>query len=432
MIVLLCIVVMTLIKNFEQLCKTPQRKIVLDIIEECLTSIQPEKILAQNLKFTDGILRIMDNNFNLGEFEKVFLLGIGKGSARISKIIENLLGDKLTDGFVIDGVQENFTKIKETIGTHPLPSQANLDFTQNVLQNLGGLSEKDLVIIVVCGGGSAMLVSPQEGITLEQKIEVNKQLLKSGATIEEMNVLRKHLSKVKGGGLAKELYPAHIVGLIFSDVPGNDLYVIASGPITKDRSTIADAKSIIDKYGIDTNIVDKLVEPPKEDKYFENVTTFLMLSNQTALKAMTNKAKELGVNARILSDKFQGDAREVGQQLITETQKAEILLIGGETTLRVSGNGIGGRNLEVVLNSLRYLKGDVTIASFDSDGWDNCSAAGAIGDLQTAAAAKTQNLDIRQYLKDNNTLEFFEKTGDTILTGRLPSNVSDLIVVYKY
>lgn len=429
---LLYIVVMTLIKNFDQLAKTPQRKIVLELIEEGLASIQPEKVLGNELKFNDGVLRIMDNNFNLGEFEKVYLLGIGKGSARISKIIENLLGEKLTGGFVIDGMQESFSKIVETIGTHPLPSETNLNFTQNVLQNLGSLTDKDLVIIVICGGGSAMFVSPQDGITLAEKIQVDKELLKSGATIEDMNIVRKHLSKVKGGGLAITLYPAHIAGLIFSDVPGNDLSTIASGPITKDSSTIADAKNIIEKYELDAGIIEKLVEPSQEDKYFENVSTFLMLSNQTSLAAMANKAKELGVTSRIHSDKFQGDAREVGQQLITETQKGEILLIGGETTLRVSGNGIGGRNLEVVLNSLHYLKGDVTIASFDSDGWDNCSAAGAMGDLQTIEQAKIQNLSTEQYLKDNNSFEFFQKTGDAILTGRLPSNVSDLIIVYKY
>ncbi len=423
---------MTLIKNFDQLAKTPQRKIVLELIEEALNSIQPEKILAQNLKLSDGVLRAVDKDFNLGEFEKVYLVGFGKGSARISKLVENLLGEKLTGGFVIDGTQESFSKIKETIGTHPLPSQANLNFTQNVLQNLSGLSENDLVIIVVCGGGSAMLVSPQDGITLEDKIRVDKELLKSGATIEEMNIIKKHMSKVKGGGLAKALHPAKVVGLVFSDVPGNDMSVIASGPITKDSSTIEDAKNIINKYGIDSDIAAKLVEPPKEDKYFENVSTFLMLSNQTALTAMANKAKTLGANARIHSDKLQADARAVGQQLVTETQKGEILLVGGETTLKVNGNGIGGRNLEVVLNSLRFLDENAIIASFDSDGWDNCSAAGAIGDMQTIAAAKTQNLNVEQYLKDNNSLEFFEKTGDAILTGRLPSNVSDLIVVYKY
>ncbi len=423
---------MTLIKNFDQLAKTPQRKIVLELIEEGLAAIQPEKILAQNLKLTDGVLRVVDKDFSLNEFEKVYLVGFGKGSARISKIIEGLLGEKLTGGFVIDGTQESFSKIKETIGTHPLPSQANLSFTQNVLQNLSGLSENDLVIIVVCGGGSAMLVSPQDGITLEQKIGMNKELLRSGATIEEMNVIRKHISKVKGGGLAKALYPAKVAGLVFSDVPGNDMSVIASGPIAKDNSTIEDAKNIIEKYGLDGGIIEKLVETPKEDKYFENVSTFLMLSNQTALTAMANKAKALGVNARIYSDKLQADAREVGQQLVTETQKGELLLVGGETTLKVNGNGIGGRNLEVVLNSLRFLDENAIIASFDSDGWDNCSAAGAIGDVKTIEQAKSQNLSVEQYLKDNNSLEFFEKTGDAILTGRLPSNVSDLIVVYKY
>jgi glycerate-2-kinase len=147
---------------------------------------------------------------------------------------------------------------------------------------------------------------------------------------------------------------------------------------------------------------------------------------------MADKAKSLGIIPRIYSDKFQEDAEQAGQKLITETQNGEILLVGGETTVHVTGNGVGGRNLEVVLSSLKFLGESTIIASFDSDGWDNCSAAGGIGDIQTAQAAKAQNLDMQQYLKDDNSLEFFEKTEDTIMTGRLPSNVSDLIIVYKY
>lgn len=422
---------MGLVKNYEILAKTPQRKIVLDLIEEGLASIQPKKVLSEELKFTDGVLRIQNTDFNLEEFDRVYLLGIGKGSARISKILETLLAEKLTEGFVIDGVQENFSKIKETIGTHPLLSQANLDFTQNVAEKLGNLTDKDLVIVVICGGGSAMFVLPQDGVTLKEEINVNGQLLRSGATIQEMNVIRKHLSKVKGGGLAKTIYPAKIAGLIFSDVPGNDLSVIASGPITKDPSTIADAKRIIEKYNIDAKITDKLMEPPKDDKYFENVSTFLMLSNQTALNAMSEKAKSLGIQTRIYSEKFQANATTAGQQLTTEVQKSEIILVGGETSLLVTGNGIGGRNLEVILNTLKFLDENTIIASFDSDGWDNCIAAGAIGDYLTIEKAQKQNLDIQKYLKENNSLEFFEKTEDAIMTGRLPSNVSDIIIVYK-
>lgn len=421
---------MGIIKNFNELAKTPQRKIILELIEEGLASIQPEKVLSQEIKLVAGVLRVKDRDFNLDEFEKIFLLGIGKGSARISKIIENLLADMLTGGFVIDGTQENFSKIRETIGTHPLPSEENLNFTENVLQNLGNLTDKDLIIIIVCGGGSAMFVAPQEGITLQEKIEVNRTLLRSGATIEEMNIIRKHLSKVKGGNLAKILHPAKVIGLIFSDVPGNDLSIIASGPITKDNSTIEDAKNIIEKYSLSI-IPEKLVETPKEDEYFENVSTFLILSNQTALTAMANKAKELGITPRIYSDKFEGDAREVGQQLIIEAQNREVLLVGGETTLKVNGKGVGGRNLEVVLNSLRFLKPEITIASFDSDGWDNTPFAGAIGDILTLEEGKKLGVEPLKFLSENNSFEFFQKTGDAIITGRLPSNVSDLIIIYK-
>lgn len=425
-----------IIKNFESLAKTPQRKIVLELIEEALSSIQPEKVLKEVMSLDNDVLKIKDQEFNLKNFEKVFLIGFGKGSAKISKHIEELLGETLTRGFVIDAEGESFEKIEFTQGTHPLPSLQNMQFTQGLLEKLNDLSEKDLVLIIVCGGGSAMLVAPQIAVTIDDKIGVSKQLLKSGATISEMNVVRKHLSKVKGGGLAKNLYPAKILSLIFSDVPGNDFSVIASGPTVKDESTVQDAKLIIDKYHIDHQATQRLVETPKDNKYFANVSNILMLSNRTALAAMQTKAGELGISARIYSDSFQNDAKDAGSKLINEAKSGEILLTGGETTVHVTGTGTGGRNQEVVLGALSDLAieqwNNLVIASFDSDGWDNSEAAGAIGDSLTLEEAKKQNLNPEEYLKDNNSLPFFQKTGNAIITGRLPSNISDLIIVYRY
>lgn len=405
---LIYIVEMRLIKNFGELAKTPQRRIVLELIEEGLSAIQPENVIEKNVSLTGTVLNTKGQTFDLLKHHRIFILGFGKGSASISKIIGKLLGEQLTEGFVIDVEvpDEPSSKIKYTKGTHPLPSQVNLDFTKNVVERFENkLSEKDLVLVVVTGGGSALFELPKD-LSLEELISRNEQLLKSGLTISQMNEERKKLSRVKGGGLAKVLHPAKVLGLIFSDVPGNDLSVIASGPTER---------------GINTS----------EDKYFENVSNILMLSNQTALSAMEKKALELAVPARIYSDRFQGDAKDAGIKLINEAKVGEILLIGGETTVKVTGNGIGGRNLEVVLNSLSHIAERAVVASFDSDGWDNCEAAGAIGDLQTVEEAKKQNLNIDEFLQDNNSLEFFQKTGDAIFTGRLPSNISDIIVVYK-
>ncbi len=423
------------IKNFDKLAVTPSRKIVLTLIEEALSSIQSENVINRSLKVENDKLTIIDKIFDLSNFNRIFLIGFGKGSAKNSKLIEEKLGEKLTEGYVIDTNPETFSKIKFTQGTHPLPSAQNVEFTDNLIKRFKelNLTEKDLILIVVCGGGSAMLVHPYK-ISLDEKIKVGKALLESGADIIEMNTIRQHLSTVKGGGLAEILYPSHVASLIFSDVPGNNLSYIASGPTVKDDTSIDNAIELLRKY----NLMDKLglkredfSENPKEDKYFQNVSNILALSNQTALNAMKEKTEELGYKAEILSDKFEGDAKVVGKELIEKTNPKSILLIGGETTVKVKGHGKGGRNQALVLSAILGIDDNTVISSFASDGWDNSHFAGAIGDINTVNKAKEMNLNPQEFLDNDNSLEFFEKIGDGIETGRLHSNVSDLIIILK-
>lgn len=428
---------MTLIKNFDALNKTPERKICLELIDSALSSIQPQNVIQKNFSLKENILIIQDKTFNLKDFDRVFLLGFGKGSVGLSKNIENILGNLLTRGYVIDLEHESAnwrTKIEFTLGSHPLPSENNLSFTKKTIDRLGSLSARDLVIVVVCGGGSVLFENPYK-INLGKLIEVNKSLLLSGATITEVNIVRKHLSMVKGGGLIKPLYPAVIVSVIASDVPGNDLSVVASGPTVQDETTKGEALQILKKY----NLLDKLdlssddfLETPKENMYFENTSNILLLSNQTALLAMKEKAKELGFEAEIISDKFQTEAKIAGKELIDKAIPSQILLAGGETTVKVlNSNGKGGRNQESVLSAFPYIGERVTIASFDSDGWDNSEFAGAIGDFLTIQKAKEMNINPESFLQENNSFSFFEKIGDGIITGRLPSNVSDLMIVIR-
>ncbi len=377
---------MGFIKNYSELATTESRKIILNLIEAALESIQPEKVL-ENFSIPD-----------LESYENIYLIGFGKGSARISKIIEDKLGEKLTEGYVIDVTAEQFNKIQFTQGTHPLPSQTNIDFTKKVVERFEGkLSEKDLALVVVCGGGSALFELPT--ISLEELLKLNSELLKSGKTITEMNNERKKVSKVKGGKLSELLSPAKVHGLIFSDVPGNDLSVVSSGP------------TIID---------------------LPNVTNTLMLSNKTALSAMKEKADELGIPSQIYFDEIQGEARNVGVELIKMTNPNTILLAAGETTVTVKNpNGKGGRNQELVLGALQIMNEHATIASFDSDGWDNSEFAGGIADFNTLNKSKGISVDPQKFLDENNSFDFFQKIGDGIQTGRLPSNVADLMIVYK-
>ncbi|MDO8627783.1 MAG: DUF4147 domain-containing protein, partial [Candidatus Diapherotrites archaeon] len=341
-----------LIKNYNVLNKNPQRKICLDLIEVALLSIQPENVIPKNFSLNGDILTIQDKIFDLKNFERVFLLGFGKGSAGLSKKIEEILGNKITLGLVIDLEPQSFSRIEFTLGSHPLPSEQNFTFTQKSIQQFNNLTIKDLIIVVIAGGGSAMLVNPYK-ISLEKLIETNKQLLKSGANITEMNIVRKHLDIVKGGGLAKLFFPARIVATISSDVPGNDLSTIASGPTVKDATTKEQAFEILKKYNLFEQFsVDDFLETPKDEKYFTNTTTILMLSNQTALHAMEQKAKELGYKTIILTDKFQNEAKFAGKKLIDQTPPNTILLAGGETTVKVTKKGKGGRNQELVLGAL--------------------------------------------------------------------------------
>lgn len=426
---------MGLIQNYDRLNTTPERKIVLDILEAGLNSIQPEVILHKNISVQNNVLTIQNKTYSLTSYQRVFLIGIGKGAAKNSLLLEQLLANNLTEGFVIDITSEQFSKIHFTQGTHPHVSAENINFTQLVVNKFREyqLTEKDLVIFVVCGGGSAMFALPKN-ITLEQKFNVDKILLESGANITDMNTIRKHLSAVKGGGLAKILYPAEIVTLIYSDVPGNDISTIASGPTVKDQSTIQDVERLIQKYPrLNTlNLPEfAFIETPKDDKYFLKSKPFLILSNFTALQAMRDKAEELGYSPEILSDSYQAEANIAGKVLINLVKPGQVVLAGGETTLTVTGNGDGGRNQQLILAAISHITKDVTIAAIGSDGWDNSQNAGAIADIKTVEDAKLKNLNPQHYLDDNNSLHFFEDLNSHIITGNLPSNISDLIVVLK-
>lgn len=428
---------MGFIKNFRELAKTPERKVVLELVEAALYSIQPEEVFRTKIYRHRNILTISEQEFDLDNFERVFLLGFGKGSAENSELLAELIEDKLTEGYMIDTdvpTRRRLAKLEFTKGTHPLPSEANFKFTQKVLEKFSDLNEKDLVLIVICGGGSAMLVHPH-AISLEHKINVGKSLLKSGANITEMNIVRKHLSDVKGGGLAQILYPATVATLIYSDVPGNDLSTIASGPTISDRTTIEDALHIIKEYGLEQEFnlsKNAFVENPHDKKYFANVHNIIVLSNQTALSAMQKKARKLGWHTKIFSDRFESEAKLAGKKLIGATHSRSILLVGGETTVHVAkGGGKGGRNQELILGSLPYVNRDITICSIDSDGWDNSEAAGAIGDYKTIEHEHAKKIEPEHFLEIDDSFDFFKKTGDALITGRLPSNVSDLMVVLR-
>lgn len=420
-----------LITNFDDLSITPQRKTLLEIIEAGLESLQPDVNFGKTVQFENNILTILGQPYDLNNFDHVYIIGFGKGSSTNAKLLEDLLGEKLSEGYVIDTQEQEFKKIQFTLGTHPVVSQQNVDFTFKLMDRFSKMTERDLVLVVVCGGGSAMLEHPHS-VSIEQKIEIEKALLKSGANIIEMNKIRQHLSDVKGGGLAQILYPATVATLIYSDVPGNDISYIASGPTVKDDTTIDDAMALVTKFNIPDITPEVFINNPHDDKYFEKVQNHIVLSNLTALNKMKEVAEQNSLTATIFSDKFQGEAKDASLELMSKQEGAGILFAGGETTVTAKGDGKGGRNQEATLSALINLPDNTLVCFFASDGWDNSEAAGAIADNETKRKATEQNVDLPSLLENNDSYNAFQQTKDAIMTGRLPSNVADLMIVWKW
>ncbi len=255
------------IQNFDELAVTKERVDLLTIIESAYESIDTKNIIEQNLKVDNNILTIKDNHFNLNDFDHIYLIGFGKTSSIAVSAIENILGDRITGGIVMDKKIGECKYVKQYVCTHPKPSLGNILPSEELAQLAKKLDEKDLAIVVVSGGGSSMLCWPKS--ECEQGIILYDEFLKSGGNITELNTLRKHLSLLKGGGLAKLLYPATVASLIFCDVPGDKFEEVASGPTYKDTSFIEDAEAILSKYNIPFNL--NLNETPKEDIYFKKV-----------------------------------------------------------------------------------------------------------------------------------------------------------------
>ncbi len=421
------------IKNFKKIAASEEREKFLKIIEAGLEAIDTKKAISGGIKIEKGKLLIYNHSFSLKNAEKIIVVGIGKCSLEAGAALEKIFGKKITGGIVLDVHEGELKKIKTYTGDHPLMSPRNVDATKKIIELLSGLTEKDLVIFVISGGGSALLCQPKSFTCFEESSVVDA-LIHSGANIYEMNTVRKHLSLARGGFLAKYAYPARVVSLIFSDVIGDNLEFIASGPTVKDTTTLDEARLVLEKYKIYEKLGTKplnLIETPKDDKYFERVRNILFVSNQTALDAMSEKALELNYTPRICKNNLSGEARVVAKEIIDELSlesKGTVLLYGGETTVKIKGRGKGGRNQELSLSGLRYIKDNQIIASVASDGRDNSENAGGICDIITKEKVKKSDLDIEKYLKDNNSFEFFMETGDFIKTGDTGSNVADIVI----
>ena len=392
-------------------------------------------------------------SFSVRDFadaKRVFVVGAGKAGVSMTEAVTDILGDRLTAGVV--SVPVSPTRICERVifivGGHPVPNTGSIAAGQTIADLLAQTTEQDLVLALISGGGSALLELPQPGLSLAELQTTTGALLKCGATIHEINCIRARLSQLKGGGLARLAYPASVLGLILSDVVGNSLDVVASGPTVTLASSAAEARAIVDKYHLQPVLPIAVLECLKQQTSDENsaypspraIENRLIASNRLAGEASAAAAKELGYESFFLADDWQGEARDVGERfarLLIEKagHGPKCYVVGGETTVTIRGNGKGGRNQEAALAAAIAVAGrpNIALAAFATDGIDGpTDAAGAVVTGDTVQHADLLGLDPRQYLDDNNAYPFFYALGDLIITGPTGTNVNDLLFGLVY
>ncbi len=431
----------------------------IDIFRAGLRAANVAEAVKRNLKLSHKGLRAGDETLALGNFDRIYVVGAGKACTAMACAVEEVVGTGRIAGGVIN-VKHGHTKpkpkrIRVYECGHPVPDEQGERGACEMEELLRGFNRRDLAFVLISGGASALLPAPAPPVTLAAKQTMTNQLLKCGADIFELNAVRKHLSRLKGGQLASLAYPATVVSLLLSDVIGDPLDVIGSGPTAPDNSTFGDALRVLSKFRLTKTVprsvmarleegaADRLPETPKAgDRIFANVHNVLVGSNRLALQAAAREAKRLGYHTLILSSSIQGETREAARthaEILREIIRSDsplrrpaCLLSGGETTVTVTGTGKGGRNQEFALASAIYLSNEENwaVLSAGTDGTDGpTDAAGAFADVSTVRRAARLGISADQHLIDNDSYPFFESTGDLIRTGPTGTNVMDLRVL---
>jgi glycerate 2-kinase len=436
------------------------REQAMRLVRAALDAVDPSCAVHAAVQRRGQVLRVGDASYDLDRYERVYLIGGGKAGAPMAQAMAEILGPALTggwvnvkDGHLPEGELPPGLVIHEA--GHPIPDKRGQRGAAEVLRIARQATGRDLVFCLISGGGSALLPLPVDGISLADLQALTDALLRCGATINEINAVRKHCSQIKGGQLARAAFPATVVALLLSDVVGNPLDVIASGPTVPDTSTFADAQAVIDRYQIEDAIPrsirahlrggleGRIPETPKEgDPAFERVCNAVIGSNAIAARAAQAEAESMGYHTLLLSTYVEGEAREVakvfaalGKSLLAEGWPLALpacVIAGGETTVTVRGDGKGGRNQELALAAAIALEGweGVTLVTLATDGTDGpTDAAGAIVDGDTATRAQALGMSPGDYLSRNDAYAFFDRLDDLIRTGPTNTNVNDLVFI---
>jgi len=446
-----------LIENGETKFNQKARALALRSLESALNAVDPKQIIKSKLLLKNLTLHVNGYSIDLKKSKNIYVIGGGKASGSMAEALEQVLGNSITNGFVnVPRSSKNKTDIiKLHEASHPIPDEAGVEGTRRMLKVAEQAKEDDLVICLISGGGSSLMPLPRGKISIADKKKITNALLKCGATINETNTVRKHISDFKGGWLAKKAYPATILNLILSDVVGDPLDFIASGPTVSDSTTFSDAIKVLKKYRLWSKApasIQKVLsdgekglipETPKaDDEAFKRVYNVVVGNNRLASLKAQEYLKSEGLNTLLLTSTLEGEARHVGIMLASIVHEVSVsgnpvpkpagIIAGGETTVTVTGKGLGGRNQEIALATVRNLKGmnGVVVASLSTDGVDGpTDAAGAIADGKTLVRAAKLRLTPEEYLAENDSYHFFSKLGDLIFTGPTGTNVNDVSVI---
>ena len=433
------------------------RRAALQILAQALSAVDAYAVTHRALRRERDTLTVGGRTFPLPAGARVIVVGAGKACAPMARAVEDVLGDRIGAGLIT--VKAGYTAPLQRIvlreAGHPLPDAAGEAAAREILALVSGLGPNDLVVCLISGGGSALLPVPREGLTLSDKARTTDLLLRSGADITEINTVRKHLSLIKGGQLARAASPARLVTLVISDIVGSPLDAIASGPTVPDPTTFVDALAILAKYRLTEQVPpavlatlrrgaagDEPETPKPDDPAFARSDVTVLADNATAARAAVAEAGRLGYHALLLSTYIEGEAREVGRTLAGIAREAgttghpvarpACIIAGGETTVTVTGHGRGGRNQEVALGAARPMAGlpGALLVSFATDGTDGpTDAAGAVADGTTLARAHARGFDPARHLAENDAYPLLDAVGDLIRIGPTNTNVNDLMLI---
>ena len=420
------------------------------VLSAALRAVDPDAVVRAHLQRSGNALQVGAQAYPRSENSRIFLVAFGKAAYPMAAAALSILGGNIDTGLILTKYGHAGPPLSDRIrileAGHPVPDENGLTGAREMLGMVEDAGPEDLVLCLVSGGGSALLTAPVPSIDLAALRVLNERLLASGADIHAINTVRKHLSQVKGGRLAASAHPAQVVSLILSDVVGDDLDIIASGPTVPDPSTFADAVEILERDRIPVpealraGLLGEIPETPKPgDPVFDRVTNMLIGTNRIAAEAAFAEAGRLGFQPRLLTTRLTGEARKAGAELAAqaaEMPRGACWIAGGETTVTLGDSpGLGGRNQELALAAVHRLAGleDTLLVALATDGGDGpTDAAGAVASNRTLARAANLGLDPDDFLERHDAYHFFEPLGDLIRTGPTRTNVNDLVFLFRF